>query len=95
MIYLQENNLLEYVDLKNRTLTVTDRYHELAADIKSAESRMAEIKVLQQHIINYSRTRSTYVQDPVRLNAIAVFDNAFFEKDPEVHRNIIDFVKSS
>ena len=61
LIYLQENNLLEYVDLKNRTLTVTDRYHELAADIKSAESRMAEIKVLQQHIINYSRTRSTYV----------------------------------
>ena len=61
LIYLQENNLLEYVDLKNRTLTVTDRYHELAADIKSAESRMAEIKVLQQHIINYSRTRSTYI----------------------------------
>ena len=61
LIYLQENNLLEYVDLKNRTLTATDRYHELAADIKSAESRMAEIKVLQQHIINYSRTRSTYV----------------------------------
>ena len=61
LIYLQENNLLEYVDLKNRTHTVTDRYHELAADIKSAESRMAEIKVLQQHIINYSRTRSTYV----------------------------------
>lgn len=54
-------HLLEYVDLKNRTLTVTDRYHKLAADIKSAESRMAEIKVLQQHIINYSRTRSTYV----------------------------------
>ena len=61
LIYLQENNLLEYVDLKNRTLTATDRYHELAADIKSAESRMAEIKVLQQHIINYSRTRSTYI----------------------------------
>jgi len=36
-----------------------------------------------------------HVQDPVRLNAIAIFDDAFFEKDPEVHRNIIDFVKSS
>lgn len=61
LIYLQENNLLEYVDLKNRTVTVTDRYHELAAEIKSAEARMADIKILQQHIINYSKTRSTYI----------------------------------
>ena len=29
-----------------------------------------------------------HVQDPVRLNAIAVFENAFFEKDEEVNRNI-------
>ena len=61
LIYLQENKLLEYVDLEKRTLTITDRYHELSAEIKSAETRMAEIKILQQHIINYSKTRSTYV----------------------------------
>lgn len=29
--------------------------------MKSAEQRMAEIKVLQQHIINYAKTRDTYV----------------------------------
>lgn len=61
LIFLQENKLLEYVDLENRTLSVTDRYHELASQIKTAEARMAEIKILQQHIINYSKTRSTYV----------------------------------
>lgn len=61
LIYLQENELLEYVDLESRTVTVTDRYHELSAEIKSADSRMAEIKTLQQHIINYSKTRSTYI----------------------------------
>ena len=61
LIYLQENKLLEYVDLESRTLAVTDRYHELSAEIKTTETRMAEIKILQQHIINYSRTRSTYV----------------------------------
>ena len=61
LIYLQENKLLEYVDLESRTLTVTDRYRELSTEIKNAETRMAEIKILQQHIINYSRTRSTYV----------------------------------
>ena len=61
LIYLQENNLLEYVDLESRTKEATDQYHTLAAQIKTAEARMAEIKVLQQHIINYSKTRSTYV----------------------------------
>lgn len=61
LIYLQENELLEYVDLENRSLAVTKRYHDLSAEIKAAETRMAEIKIQQQHIINYSKTRSTYV----------------------------------
>lgn len=61
LIYLQENKLLEYEDLKNRTSTVSNRYHELSAEIKKAEERMTEIKILQQHIINYSKTRSTYI----------------------------------
>ena len=61
LIYLQENKLLEYGDLNKRAEEVTLRYHELSAEIKKSETRMAEIKVLQQHIINYSKTRSTYV----------------------------------
>jgi len=61
LIYLQENKLLEYTDLNKRTQAVTDRYHELATEIKSAEGRMAEIKTLQQQIINYSKTRGTYI----------------------------------
>ena len=36
-----------------------------------------------------------HVQDPVRQSAIAKFEDAFFEKPQEVHRNIIEFVKSS
>lgn len=61
LIYLQENNLLEYADLESRTVTVTERYQEIAAEIKKHDARMAEIKTLQQHIINYSKTRSTYI----------------------------------
>ena len=61
LIYLQENKLLEYADLESRMLSVTDRYHKLAAEIKSSEARMTEVKILQQHIINYSKTRSIYV----------------------------------
>ena len=61
LIYLQENNLLEYADLENRYLQVTGRFKELKAEIKTAESQMAQNQVLQQHIINYSKTRSTYI----------------------------------
>ena len=61
LIYLQENKLLEYADLESRMLSVTDRYHKLAAEIKSSEARMTEVKILQQHIINYSKTRSIYM----------------------------------
>ena len=61
LIYLQENNLLEYVDLESRSLAVTERFKELKAEIKTAENRMAQNQIMQQHIINYSKTRSTYI----------------------------------
>lgn len=61
LIYLEENNLLDRNTLEERTASVTAQYHALSANMKSAEQRMAEIKVLQQHIINYAKTRDTYV----------------------------------
>ena len=61
LIYLEENNLLDRSVLEERTAAVTAQYHTLSSKMKSAEQRMAEIKVLQQHIINYARTRDTYV----------------------------------
>jgi len=61
LIYLEENNLLDRSVLEERTAAVTAQYHTLSAKMKSAEQRMAEIKVLQQHIINYAKTRDTYV----------------------------------
>ena len=61
LIYLEENNLLDRSVLEERTAAVTAQYHTLSANMKSAEQRMAEIKVLQQHIINYAKTRNTYV----------------------------------
>ena len=61
LIYLEENNLLDRSVLEERTAAVTAQYHTLSAKMKSAELRMAEIKVLQQHIINYAKTRNTYV----------------------------------
>ena len=61
LIYLEENNLLDRSVLEERTAAVTAQYHTLSDNMKSAEQRMAEIKVLQQHIINYAKTRDTYV----------------------------------
>lgn len=61
LIYLEENNLLDRSALEESTAAVTAQYHTLSAKMKSSEQRMAEIKVLQQHIINYAKTRDTYV----------------------------------
>lgn len=61
MLYLEENDLLDRSVLEERTAAATAQYHALSARIKTAEQRMAEIKVLQQHIVNYSQSRSTYI----------------------------------
>lgn len=59
--YLTEHGLLDYADLAAKADEATGRYHELSARIKAAEQRMAEIAVLKTHIINYAKTRETYV----------------------------------
>ena len=58
--YLTENGLLEYATLAAKAQMVTERYNLLAAQIKAAEKRMAEIAVLRTQIINYSKTREVY-----------------------------------
>ena len=59
--YLSEHGLLDYADLETKTTEATARYNALSAQIKAAEKRMAEIAVLRTHIVNYAKTRETYV----------------------------------
>ena len=59
--YLTEHNLLEYAVLEEKAAAGTAHHNELSAKIKAAEKRMAEIAVLRTHIINYAKTRETYV----------------------------------
>ena len=54
MIYLEENGLLDRAVLEEKTSAATAEFHTLSDKIKSAEQRMAELKVMQQHIINYA-----------------------------------------
>ena len=37
------------------------KYHELMKTIKDAEEKMATNKVIKTHIINYAKTRETYI----------------------------------
>ena len=61
LIFLQEQKIGSADDLKERADTALSRYHELGDSIKAAEQRMTEIAVLRAHIVNYAKTRDTYV----------------------------------
>ena len=60
MNFLEENGLLEYDALAEKTAAATARFNELSGTIKRAEGRMAEISALQKQIGNYSKTRDIY-----------------------------------
>lgn len=59
--YLQEHDLLDYTVLSERASAASGRCSGLSEKIKAAEKRMAEIAVMRTHIINYVKTRNTYV----------------------------------
>ena len=59
--YLTEHNLLARDALEAKVSATVDRFHLLGAQIKADEARLAEIAKLETHIINYSKTRETYV----------------------------------
>ena len=61
VLYLEEHNLLDYNELTRRASSASARFSELSDRIKFAEKRMAEIAVMQKQIINYAKTRDTYV----------------------------------
>ena len=61
VLYLQERGLLDYDELVKKASGASARFRELSAEIKAAEQRMAELSVMRSHIINYAKTRDTYV----------------------------------
>ena len=61
LIYLQEHGLDDYAVLKEKSAAASSRFNELSGRIKELEIGMAANAELQKHIINYSKTRQTYV----------------------------------
>ena len=59
--FLTEHHLLDYTELEEKAVAATTHHNELSAQIKVTEKRMAEIAVLRTHIVNYAKTRETYV----------------------------------
>ena len=61
MNYLAEHELLEYTALKEKAAVAAAEYHALADQIKKTEKQLSEIPKLKTHIINYAKTRETYI----------------------------------
>ena len=59
--WLGDKKKLSFQDICKKTDELTARFHELSDQIKASEARMAEIAVMQKHIINYAKTREIYV----------------------------------
>ena len=61
VLFLQENGIQTMEQLREKTENITNRGHELLDAVKQSEKRLAEIAVLRRHIVNYAKTRETYV----------------------------------
>lgn len=75
---LKERGIGDYGELAALTERLTNRFGELSDSIKLAEKRMAEIQVMRTHIINYSKTRDTYI-----AYRKAGYSKKFFEEHRE------------
>lgn len=61
LLFLQENDIHSMEQLEQMSKDASAKTGALFSDIKAKETRIKEIKELRTHIINYSKTRDTYV----------------------------------
>lgn len=61
LLFLQEKGIRDYDTLAECAGATSERFRELSKAIKEDERRLGEIGVLKTHIINYAKTRETYV----------------------------------
>ena len=59
--YLTEHGLLEYAALEEQTEAATTQYRQLSNQLKTIEKRMADLTAMRTQILNYIKTRDTYV----------------------------------
>lgn len=58
--YLQENGLLEYADLEQKTAELTDRFHMLSDSIKTTEAALRINAELKAAVVDYAKSRPVF-----------------------------------
>ena len=61
MLFLNENHIDSMEDLVTQAEDMHQRTDALQAQLRQCDDRLSEIKALKTNIINYSKTRDTYV----------------------------------
>lgn len=61
ILFLKEKDIHTMEQLREKTEDITRHSHELLDSVKQFEKRLAEIAILRKHIVNYAKTRETYV----------------------------------
>lgn len=82
--YLQENNLLEYGQLAEKTVQATDRFHALSEKTRTVEAGMGADKELMAATVDYAKTRTVF--DGYKAAKYSRKYYAEHEADIEVHR---------
>ena len=59
--YLTEHGITDYDLLAEKAEKAAADFESISTSIKQAEHRMEQIAALKTHIINYAKTRDTYV----------------------------------
>jgi hypothetical protein len=62
LVFLKENGIDSYDDLKAKATAASGGFSSLSAKIKDAEKRLGEIAELQKYIGSYGKTREIYAQ---------------------------------
>jgi hypothetical protein len=62
LIYLQEHGGMDYEELAVKASDVTARYNALSDRMKELEKNLTDNAALQKQIVNYSKTRATYIE---------------------------------
>ena len=86
ILFLQQHNIRDLETLNRLVDESSAKYNKLLNTIKNAEEKMAENKIIKTSIINYSKTRDTY---------IAYRKSGYSKKFYEAHRDEITLHKAA
>ncbi len=62
LLILEERGIRDMETLEKKASEASERFEENAVKLKNLQDRLNELKDLKVHIINYTRTKDTYVQ---------------------------------